>query len=95
MAYVTSSSTDQQVRDAIDNTSSYDVDSNVTMAKEHVVACRVWLNRHPRGAANQEVSTQFNPDAIQEMLESAQAWVASNAAGNGGVIHASLREFRS
>ena len=95
MAYVTSSSTDTQVRAAVDDTATYDVTGSVTLAKEHIVACRIWLNRHPKGAAHQEASTQFNPESIQQMLLDAQAWLANNAAGNGGVIHAGFREFRS
>lgn len=75
----------------------YDVTGSVTRANAFVTACRQLIGRARKtghGAANVE----FDPASLQEQLETALSWLASNDTtnvSNPGVRHMSLRNFRT
>lgn len=98
MATLTSASTDQQVRDEFDNTASYHESSGstaVSLAKRHITACRIWLARHPQSSGTGPHSFSLNSAQVQESLQDAKDYAASNGSGTtGGVIDAAFAEFR-
>jgi len=64
-------------------------------AKTFVSACRALLLLMPTQAAQGDVSTQFDMDAIREQMASAQQYVNDTVAGTGGMVDVSFEEFRT
>jgi hypothetical protein len=78
MAYVTSSSTLDQIRAAIQDSSSYDVANSATLAREFIVACRALLAKMAQSVHTGEHGVTESPEQIQAMLSRAEAWWAAN-----------------
>lgn len=96
MAALSSSSTDQQVWNAYDDNSAYDVDASVDKAKLFIEACRILLRRRPNQISVDGTSTTFEAGAIQKALDDAREWLAlNNTSANGGSVrHKSFRYLR-
>lgn len=65
-----------------------------TKAATFVSACRALLVLMPTQAAQGDVSTQFDLDAIREEMQSAQQYVNDTVAGSGSMVDVSFEEFR-
>lgn len=98
MATLTSTSTDDEVRDEFDNTASYHESSGsaaVSLAKRHITACRIWLARHPQSSGTGSHSFSLNAQQIEQSKKDAMDFAASNGSGvTGGVIDVGFREMR-
>lgn len=100
MSYVTSASTDAQVRAAYADNASYDVAGDVAMAKSFIVACRVLLQREPTSAGRNGNAVVLDKTSVRESLAKAESWLASHApvpvsGGNGSVRFMDFGGFRS
>lgn len=100
MSYVTSASTDTQVRAAYADNASYDVDGDVAMAKRFIVACRVLLQREPQSSARRGSAMVLDKKSVQDALARAESWLSSHApapvaGGSGGARFMDFGGFRS
>ena len=96
MAALSSSSTDAQVWAAYDDNAAYDVDESVSKAEAFIEACRILLRRRPNQVSVDGTSTTFEAGAIQEALNDARKWLATNntSANGGSVRHLDFRNLR-
>jgi hypothetical protein len=100
MAYVDSNSTMAQVEAAYDDTAQYDMGGGVTMAKEHVVACRVLLRRLNTEMSRGDLSVKKRIESIEQELKQAKAWVVANDTvsstthGRGFVRYHDMSDYR-
>jgi hypothetical protein len=96
MSALSSASTDQQVWDSYDDNASYEEDSSVTKAQAFITACRLLLRRRPTRISADGTSADFEAGAIQQALEDARGWLATNnTSSNGGSVrHKSFRNLR-
>lgn len=99
-AYVTSASTNAEVRGAYDDNADYDVIASTTKAKLFIVAARVLLRRTLTQQGVGAHSMSDDPAKIREELERAMAWWRANDDNASGarppsrVHHFSLENFR-
>jgi len=100
VSYVSSSSTDAEVIAAYEDNASYDVASDVTMCREFIAACRVYLRRMTEATQHGDASVRDTYQKIREELDAALRWWRANdstAAGigaRGGVKVLSIEDFR-
>ena len=98
MAVVDSSSTYQEVRDALANNASWIIDWNVEKAQNYVVAANVWLDvwafdKSITGPS--EMDMQNLNKGIEKRRQQALDFLLSQvAAGRNEVIHLGVRDFR-
>lgn len=78
MAYVTSTSTLDEIRAAIQNSGQYDVTNSATLVREFIVACRALLAIMAQSIHTGEHGITESPEQIQAMLEKAEAWWSAN-----------------
>lgn len=95
MALTSSSSISDIVSQYVDS-SLYDVDNSLPMARLFIQACRILLIKRPKSISTDGVSTQFDPAQIRAELERANAFVAvrSRARQAGSVRLGDISDIR-
>lgn len=98
MSYVTSASTDAQVRAAYQDNASYDVEGDATKCKRFIVAARILLQREPQSAGRGGSAVSLDKQSVREALDRAEDWLGSNApvavAGSSGNSSTRFKDFR-
>lgn len=100
MSTLSSASTDQEVWNSWDDSSSYFEDGSVAKAKALVTAGIILLQRRPkRSTQSGRYDVEFDPSEIRRAIEAAQEWLAANdddpTPVTSGVRHTSFRNFRT
>lgn len=99
MAFVTSTSTDAEVRAAYDDNASYDIESSPTKCQAFIVAARLLLRREPAQAGRAGSAFSLDKQSVREALSRAETWLAANPPASstqaGQVRFLSLENFRS
>ena len=99
MAYVTSESTIAQIRAAIQDNASYDVDNDTTKCKEFIVACRAYLAKAAEEMESGGDRVREDLGKVEARLEKAEAWWSANdtdatTTAQGGTRYFSFENFR-
>lgn len=97
MSTLDSSSTLAEINAAYDDNGSYEEDASTAKAAAFITACKLLLRRRPKVAAiaRDGPSVEHDPKVLQELLDSARAWLASTPSTAGGVVRADLAGFRN
>ncbi len=100
MAYLTAGASLADVLTAYETTSTYDLESDLTLCREHIQACRYLISRTADETRQGSAALRDNAAKYRESEKRAVAWLAardSDFAGDSGagrVRYISLNGFR-
>ncbi len=99
MATLDDTSTDDEVRAALDANASYEEDRSVAKCRAYITAIRIRINRIPRASHDGKTdrSVEFDLKTLREEQKDARRWLAANrglAGGSRRNRYASYKEFR-
>ena len=80
MAAVSSSSTDAEVRAALDDSASYEEDGSIAKCRAYVTALRIWIRRlsERKSTADADTRREIDLSTLSKEMENARAWMSEN-----------------
>lgn len=83
MSTLSGSSTDTQVRTAVDDNASYEEDQSVSKCRAYITAVRIWLRRlsERKSVSDSDSRIDREIEAMRKDLEEARAWLLENDGG--------------